>query len=879
MPSGVNSSRRRPSGGESKGTSRAAPDARSLAWPEMLIRGAIIAAVGLLAIWPALPGGFVWDDVLIPQGRYVKADDGLVKFWTTGKQADYWPVAYSTHWFEYRAFGARPIGYRCVNVALHIGNALLLWRALTMLRVPGAWWAALLFVAHPVTVEAVAWILQRKTLLSTAFGLGTFISYLHFRASPDGWPKWSWYAAALVLFALGMLTKTAIVMLPLAMPASVWLLERRVTWGDLWLLVPLLVIAVALGCVGLYFQETKAIGVDVVRDDSLVSRVALFGRSFWFYVSKALCPVNLTFIYPRWPLGIQGPQTFVPLLALIAVTGGLIYATVQRWSTAPLAALAWYGLNLVPVSGLANIYFMRYSLVADHWQYLSLPALIALVVVSTIALVERIKLPTRWLPAAALSAVAFVLTALSWNQAHIYAGDDNRLLWRDTIAKNPDAWIALNNLGTLFNHDGETAANEARRAAAQGRRVLADQSQRAAQQSFDDAVGCFRRALVLYPKYSDAEQNWGMNLLVQGQHAEAMRHFQSALDMSPPKTAEHAKAHVYVGLVLRAIGRANEALPHFQAAVTDLPHYVQANEELGRALLEAGRPREAEAPLKAALSVNPHLPLTAARLGEVYVALGRHDEAIGAFDHALQVNPGLPDVHTNLAILLAMRRAFEPAIAHYRQAIQHEPTHVRAHLGLGVALAEIGRYDEAIAEYEKVLELSPEAADARTNLANALLMTGRREDALVQYQETLLRHSDFLPARVNYASALAESRQWGEAIAQFKIVLKQDPNHQDAALQLAWLLATSPDDDARDPAEALRLADALCRATVSPDPRQLDVLAAAQAASGRYDEAIQNVDQAIARLQAAGQKDVKVYLERRQLYEAKQPFRLPKDKS
>ncbi|MGD9647196.1 MAG: tetratricopeptide repeat protein, partial [Pirellulales bacterium] len=647
MPSGVKLPRRRPSRGNSEKTARTKPAARALSGPEVLVLAAIIAAVGIAAIWPAMSGGFVWDDVLIPSGRYVSAPDGLIKFWTSAKQADYWPVAYSTHWFEYRAFGDWATGYRCTNVVLHIANALLLWRALVLLRVPGAWWAALIFVAHPVTVEAVAWILQRKTLLSTSFGLGTLITYLHYRGAPVGRAKWGWYAAALVLFALGMLSKTAVVMLPLAMVSCVCLLDRRVTWDDWRMVVPLLLISLVLGAVGMSFQQENAIGRDVVRDDTLVSRVALAGWSFWFYVYKALWPLNLTFIYPRWPLGIKGPQTFVPLLALVALTAGVVYWTVVRWprgerrDTAALAALAWYGLNLVPVAGLVNIYFMRYSLVADHWQYLSLPALIALLVAGLVTLTGQWKYWAVWITSAGLGAVVFVLAALSWNQAYIYAGVDNKPLWRDTIAKNPDAWVAHNNLGSLLNHDAGIAAQEAQRLASQGHTDEAERLRRAAQRDFDEAVNCFRRALTLNPKYSDAEQNWGMNQLAQGQHAEAMRHFQKALDISPPKTAEHAKAHVYLGVVLRTLGHADQALPHFQAAVDDLPHYVQANEELGRGLLEAGRPREAVKCLETALKTNPNLPATIARLGEAYFQLGRHEEALGAFDHAIQLDSSL----------------------------------------------------------------------------------------------------------------------------------------------------------------------------------------------------------------------------------------------
>ena len=854
---------------------------------EIVVRSLIIVSLGLAVIWPALDGAFVWDDVLIPQGRYVTAADGLWKFWTTSLQPDYWPVAYSTHWFEYHIFhfGDSAWKYRYVNVVLHLANALLIWRVLVMLRVPGAWWAALVFVAHPVTVEAVAWILQRKTLLSTLFGLGTFIAYLHFRTAPADWRKWCWYVAALVLFALGMLSKTAVVVLPLAMPAVVWLLDRRMKLDDLRLLLPLLGIALGLGAVGWWFQHYNAIGQDIVRDDSLVSRVALAGWSFWFYVYKALWPAKLMFIYPRWPLGIQGPQTFLPLLALLALTGGLIFATAVRWPdraswcVAPLAALLWYGLNLVPVAGLVNIYFMRYSLVADHWQYLSLPALVALVVAGVITGAAKLSQHQKSrLASAPLAVLVCLLALLSFNQAKIFAGADNRILWEDTIARNPAAWIAYNNLGILLTRDGEAASNDAQRAAVDGHNEEADHLRHAAQKSFDDAVTRFRRALELYPKYSDAEQSWGMNLLAQGRHAEAMQHFQRAVEISPPKSAERAKAHVYLGIVLRNLGHADQALPHFQAAVAERPRYVQANEELGQALLAAGRPREAEKPLKEALAVNPNLVNCQVRLGEVYYQLQRFDEALGAFERALEIDPNLPDVHKNLAILLAMRRAYEPAIAHYRQALNLDSANIPARLGLGVALAEVGRFSEAIVEYEKVLTLAPDAADARTNLANALLLTGRTDDAIAQYVETLQRNSDYLPARLNYATALVDRGRWRDAAAQFGLVLDKEPANQGAMQQLAWLLATAPDDDVRDPAKAVSLAEAVYGATLSPDTRQLDVLAAALASAGRFAEALPPLKEAISRLQAAGRPEVQELLERRKLYEANQPYRLPEVK-
>ncbi len=617
----------------------------------------LIVVVVWLVQLPALSGGFIWDDSNMIPGNPMIAG-GLRQFWTSTEQPDYWPVAYTTHWLEWRIWGRWAPGYRALNNWLHALNAIFIWIILSRLQVPAPWFCGLLFAVHPVTVEAIAWILQRKTVLSTAWALAALWCFLQYGASH----RRRWYAIAIGAFLLALLTKSSVVMWPFVLLICQWWQRRSLTSRDFRLALPFFVVSLAMGLVGLWFQYYRAIGPEIVRGDGFWSRLALAGWAVWFYVGKALFPRNLSFIYPRWELGVNGFTMFLPsLLLLVLFVAFWRYRT--SWGAPWLAGMGYYVLNLVPVMGFANIYFMRYSLVADHWQYLSLPGLIALVVGGgTYALTATSHVPSRI--RVGLATIMLALLAMrSWTQAQIYRSDDNEVLWRDTIAKNPNSVLAHNNLGFVLNEKGR----------------------------HEEAIDCYRQALRLVAGDAGAHTNWGVALAAQGKLIEAIRHYQRALEINP----HEANAYYNLAVTLGDMGRLEEAIEAYHQAVRLKPGYVDAHYNLGILLADRGRFDEAIDHYRRALAIQPESIKVRDNLGDALRRSGQLEAAIGEWTESLRRNPENFVAHYQLGAALVEAGRLTEGTRHLTEAVRLAPDLIAAHRALADAYLLQGRLRDA----------------------------------------------------------------------------------------------------------------------------------------------------------------------------------------
>ncbi len=593
--------------------------------------GAVLVLAAIIVQWPALPGTFIWDDyVMLPLNPQLRGPSGLWYFWTSTSQPDYWPVSYSTHWLEWRLWGTWVSPYRAANLALHALNAILAWRILTRLGVAGAWWCALAFAVHPVNVEAVAWILQRKTVLSTALAAGCLWCFLE----SDARPGRRYYVAAIVLFALAMLAKTSVVMWPLVLLLCRWWQRRRLAASDLRAIEPFLVIALVLGLIAVAFQQYRAIGDDVVRDDGLVSRVALAGWTVWFYLAKAVFPAQLCFMYPRWPLGIYALGDFIPLVSIGAALAIFWWQRSRLWGAACLAGFGYYLLNLVPVLGFVNIYFMRYSLVADHWQYLALPGLIALVVGSGAYWMERSGSVARVAWHVLLLGAAIALGAKAYSHAAIFGGATNEPLWNDTLAKNPCAWVAHNALGFLL----------------------------ITQHKYEPAIEHFQAAILLEPDYAPAHDNWGVALCRLGRIEAGIAHYRRALEID----SRFANSHHNLGVALEAQGSLDEAIASYRRAIELRPGSASSHLALGGALLRHHQPGAAIEHFSKVIRLEPGNAAAYSNLGVACAAKGRFNEAVRAVSIALRLSEGrapaqqIEELKTRLKQYAIARESFAP---------------------------------------------------------------------------------------------------------------------------------------------------------------------------------------------------------------------------
>ena len=260
----------------------------------------ILATVTILAYQPAWHGGLLWDDDNCTTPRELRSLDGLSRIWFQPRAtAQYYPLLYTSYWVQQRLWGDSTTGYHLVNLLLHIGCAVLVLKILRFLRVPGAELAAIIFALHPVNVETVAWIAERKNALSGIFALAATLCYLKFDESRSRRS----YALAIGLFLLGLLSKTAIVTLPLAWLVIFWWKRGAISWRrDVVPSIPFFFLAAVAGLVTRWFENVGIGYKATILDLSLLDRCLIAGRAFWFQLGNLLWPSNLMFVYPRWEI-------------------------------------------------------------------------------------------------------------------------------------------------------------------------------------------------------------------------------------------------------------------------------------------------------------------------------------------------------------------------------------------------------------------------------------------------------------------------------------------------------------------------------------------------------------------------------------------------
>ena len=333
-----------------------------------------------LAYQPAWHAGFIWDDDAHVTPPELRSWHGLWRIWfEVGAVQQYYPLLHTASWLEFPLFGENPAGYHLVNIGVHAVNAVMLWLILRRLQVPGAQLAAGIFALHPVMVESVAWITELKNTLSGLFFLGAALAYLRFDADR----RKRWYATALGLFTLALLSKTTAATLPAALLVVFWWQRGRLAWArDFQPLLPFFFLGAADGLFVAWveWQVVGAQGADFAF--TFVERGLIAGRAIWFYLGRLFWPAELIFMYPRWLVSQADAGQYV---FPAAVLGGLATCWLaRRRSRAPLAAALFFVGTLFPVLGFLNVYMFVFSFVADHLQYMACVGVIAIVAAGSV---------------------------------------------------------------------------------------------------------------------------------------------------------------------------------------------------------------------------------------------------------------------------------------------------------------------------------------------------------------------------------------------------------------------------------------------------------------------------------------------------------------
>lgn len=713
---------------------------------------AALVLVVLFAYQPAWHGGELWDDDGHITQPELRSADGLRRIWfEIGATQQYYPIVHSAFWLFHHLWGQDTLGYHLVNIVLHALSAFLVVVLLRRLAVPGAVLAGVLFALHPVHVESVAWITELKNTLSGVLYLGAALAYLRFDDTRHRAP----YLIALSLFLLALLAKSVTASLPAALLVVFWWRRGRLDWRrDVVPLAPFFAAAIAAGVVTAWVERSYIGARGAEFQFSIVERFLIAGRAIWFYATTLIWPVNLQFIYPRWHVS---QAIWWQYLFPIAAGGLLVFAWTLRATTrTPLAVLLLFGGTLFPALGFVNVYPFRFSFVADHFQYLASIAVLALIAASLTALGRRF-FPAQ--PAAAITGVvgiALILGTLTWRQSRMYV--DAETLYRETIARNPQAWMAYNNLGMLRLDQIPSQSAEAATLLREAIHLFPDNPeahnnlgvalQRLGRPA--EAEAEHREALRLFPNYAEAFNNLGIVAEQQGRLDEAVKYYTTALELHP-REGNRAEAHHNLGSVLQKLGRFDEAIAQIEMALRINPQYADARDNYATALTRVGRIDEAVAQYREALRLRPGFAEAHNNLGTVLARAGRLDEAIAEFQETIRLKPDAALTFVNLADAQRRQQRPEEAIASLQTAIRLQPTLAFAHYSLGNLLHDRGQVEAAIRAYQKALEYEPEgtAYSIYNDLGVALAQSGRRQEAIAAFERALKIKPDFADARTN----------------------------------------------------------------------------------------------------------------------------------
>ncbi len=606
----------------------------------------LIFVLAFAAYWPAVTNGFIWDDdVMLTDNAAMKDADGLYRIWFTTELSDYFPLTSTMFWIEWRLWGTNPIGYNVMNIVLHALSAVVLWRVLLRLRIPGAWLAAALFVVHPVCVASVDWIAERKNVLSLFFYVIALLLYLRFEVEQRKCLYWF----SLGSFLLALLSKTSVVVLPVVILLSVWWLRGTINWRDVRKTIPFFALACVLGLVTVWFQLHEVLLGEAQETDTLLTRVLGGSWAIWFYLGKIVWPLNLSMIYPQWEINPKSWISYLPAtMWLIFLT--MFWCYRRTWGRGLFFGFAYFTVALLPVLGFFDMNFLLFSQAADHLQYIAIPGITALVIgliaegycrISALfaaaprindlkrrasglehshppkssAIQARMRL---FLRITGITAI-ITLTILTSRQSFLY--QDEEILWRDTIQKNPTAWVAYNNLA--------------------------------------DRLAELHR------------------------FEEAAHYYQEALRLKP----DHAKAHNNLGSTLHILGRFDEAIDEFLDAIQNKPELAEAHQNLGLTYYQQKEYAKALDCYKEAIRLKPTYGPAHFNAGNCQLQLGNLDAALNYYFAAERYVPTDPDIPYNIGIILSVRGETNNAVRFLQTALHLNPRHKNAEKELQLLLA------------------------------------------------------------------------------------------------------------------------------------------------------------------------------------------------
>jgi len=849
--------------------------------PTVLLAGliALVLCAVLTAHWPALSARatcfddpqYLTNNLLVQNPSWTSAWRFLTEVLDPSTVEGYYqPLAMISLMLDY-AMGGRIDNltpFHVTSLSLHVINTLLVIVLLYMLfgKVWPAAMVGLLFGVHPLTVEPIPWVGERKTLLAAFFTLWSLIIYVRFTRKRN----WRLYAGCLVMYVLALMSKPTATPLPaLLLLLDFWPL-RRLSKRSVIEKLPLFVVGGISAIITYISQSRSMAGVALPAKFGLEPVILVFCHNIIFYLYKFIWPVNLSahYAFPE-PLALSDPMLLAGVIGTCILIPLLVISL--RWTRAALTGWLFFFVAILPTMQIISF---TNVIACDKFAYL--PS-VGLLMVLTAFL--------GWLCRADKPVVRHVIAVII---ILILAGAETvvtrRYLvhWRDTLSFHehmltiaPNAAPLHNNLANALHSQGrfEEAISHYYQALHIGSKPARPLNNLGKafwmEGKLDEAVSYFRQALKIEPNDATVNYNLGGVLSEQGKLDEAIVHYKQALRTKP----DFVEAHRSLGQALLAQGKSDEAADHFRQVLRTTPDDTKVRYNLGVVLSGQGRLDEAVSHFHRVLRTDPNHVGAHNNLAITLRAQGKLDEAVEHFRQALQIEPHHPDLHSNLALALASQDKLEEAISHYQQALQLKPDSVIAHSNLGKVLLNQDRLDEAIGHFRQALQIKPDYAEVHYNLGYALAQQGNLDEAIKHYTEALQIKPDFALAHYNLALVLTNNGQIDKAIIHLKETLQLTPDWVIPMNTLAWLLATQKETEFYNPEEATRLAERSCELTNYQDPSLLDTLAAAYAAAGKFSQAIETAEKALQLAESSEQKELTKKIQNRLiLYKASRPY-------
>ena len=645
---------------------------------------------------------------------------GLVWAFTHVHSSNWHPVTWISHMLDCQIYGLNPAGHHFTNVLLHTATAFLLFAVL--MEMTGFLWrsafVAALFAIHPLHVESVAWVAERKDVLSGLFFMLTIGAYVRYVRHPQSSGR---YLIVCLMFALALLSKPMVVTLPFVLLLlDCWPLKRIHEFYERAVLrklvaekLPLLALSGAACLVTLFAQSSAMTSLP------LPARIANAADSYVVYLGQMFYPIRLAVFYPYTESDLPLGRVVADILLLLAISVAAF--ALRKKSPSLLMGWLWYLGMLIPVIGIIQVGSQAH---ADRYTYLPQ---IGLYIGLAWALADLwVTWRPRYIVLSSLSASAILALAFC-ARTQVSYWQNSELLWAHALACTPDNVVTENNLGNAFLDKGD----------------------------LDDAIVHLQKALQIMPNHAEAHYNLANALFRKGNISEAIVQYEEALQAKP----NDERTHYNLGVALLQQGNVDEAINQLQAALQITPDDVVVLNNLGNANFQKGNLNQAISDYRKAIQLNPDDAKVHYNLGLALLQKNDLNGAIAEFRKRLQTKPSDVAVMNNLGNVLFLKGDLDAAIPEFQSVLQISPNDANARYSLGIASLQKGNLDVAITNLQQALHLKPNWAEAHYNFGNAILGKGRVDEAISQYKKALQINPDYSDAQNNLAWLLATAPQ------------------------------------------------------------------------------------------------------------------------